>query len=146
MEEPLPPRFHGFQIRRATSLTNAVQQLDCIEQGVRAGDRAVFHLVALFQAAESNRLVRQINPLGRQLQGFRNSAPRVTKVRQKVLTSARSCALAEAMNRFCSSVVRYLRFLSRVNSSPVICSHFRISELGLRVISRRTILLYYSYM
>ena len=67
----------SLQFRGPAGFANAVYQLDRIEQGVRAGDRAVLHLVALFQGPEGDGLVRQINALWRQLQGFRDSAPGV---------------------------------------------------------------------
>jgi len=56
-----------------------VYQFDSIEQGVRAGDRAVLDLVALFQGAVGYRLVGQVDALGGQFQRFRDSATRVSQ-------------------------------------------------------------------
>lgn len=56
-----------------------MNQLDGIEQGVRAGDRAVLHLVALFQGTEGDGSVRQVDTFRCQLQRFGDSAPGVSQ-------------------------------------------------------------------
>jgi len=116
--------WYRFQFLGASCLTDAMDKLDSIEQGIRAGGSAVFYFAALFQGTVGNRLIRKIDTLRGQFQRFRNSTTRIGKreVKQNVRTSARSCVLAAAMNLPCSSAVRYFRFPSKVNSSLVICS------------------------